>query len=300
MYRYTGFSLTFDSELELPELAEGHAAPEVIIRRGQVDPADMFSAPDDEVISRSVAQFRIRGGREIVVDAIPDADPGALRASLLGKVMAYLLRQRGWLPLHASAVEILGSVRGGVEKQSSAVLFLGHSGAGKSTTAAAFHARGYPVIADDLGAVKSLDGSVLLHGTWSGLRLLADALAVIGTSSSPACFLDYKHVFRLERRGSDAPIPIKRIYFLEYRDNQKGPRIHAEAIRGFPAVALLNSNSYLESSRSSDELLQLNLERAASIAPATRIYRLFRPRSLDCLPELVDFVERDITGDTPA
>jgi hypothetical protein len=215
-----------------------------------------------------------------------------VRAALLGKVMAYLMRQRGWLPLHASAVEIHGS----------AALFLGHSGAGKSTTAAAFYSRGYPVLADDVGAVKFTDGKVLLHTTWSGLRLFDDALAVIGASPPPACFLDDKHVFHLDRRGSDVLIPVRRIYFLEYAGKENTCRIHAEVVGAFSAVALLNSNSYLDSPDAGDRPLQLNLERAASVASTVPVYRLFRPRSLRYLAQLVDFVEKDIheTGNTNA
>jgi hypothetical protein len=94
-----------------------------------------------------IGTFLIRSGSEILVDAHPEVDDELLQLVILGPVLAALLQQRGCLVLHASAVEMGGA----------AVGFLGVRGAGKSTTAAALCARGYPLLADDMLAVW-LDG----------------------------------------------------------------------------------------------------------------------------------------------
>ena len=70
-------------------------------------------------------------------DALTDADAASY---LAGYVLAFVLRLRGSVPLHASAVAIDGR----------ALLFVGDSWAGKSSTAAAFSILGYPVLADDI------------------------------------------------------------------------------------------------------------------------------------------------------
>jgi hypothetical protein len=62
---------------------------------------------------------------------------------LLGPVLGLVLRLRGVMCLHASAVEIAGR----------AVAFVGDAGAGKSTTAAALARLGQGVISDDIVAV---------------------------------------------------------------------------------------------------------------------------------------------------
>jgi len=69
-------------------------------------------------------------------------------AYLLGPVIGLLLRLRGVICLHASAVT-LGD---------SAVAFVGSEGAGKSTTAAALAQRGHTVISDDIVALSERDG----------------------------------------------------------------------------------------------------------------------------------------------
>jgi len=287
MYRYSAFSLTIDSELELPELAEGGGEPDVVIRLGTVAQYQKPATIDDEVaLPLNIGRFHVKGGREIVVDPSPDADPSVLRVMLQGRLMAYLLRQRGWLPLHASGVAIDGQ----------AVLFLGESGAGKSTTAAAFYARGHKVLADDVGAVRVAGGSVELRTAWSGLRLLPDASEIIRHRAATPEFQYDKHVFHLGRPEPAASFPVKRIYFLEYGIADRRLSVRTDLIPESSVVALLNSHSFLRAWRAGNELLQINLERSASLAAVMPVHRLIRPRSMGSLPELVDLIERDVTS----
>ena len=285
MYLYSAFSLTIASELELPELAEGQGEPDVVIRLGSVTRQPQPATIDDEVaITLDVGGFHIKCGREIVVDPLPGADPGVLRVLLEGRVMAFLLRQRGCLPLHASGIAIGGQ----------GVLFVGESGGGKSTTAAAFYSRGHHVLTDDVGAVRVVGGRVELRTGWSGLRLLEDARKVIRRRAQPSGFQDVKHVFHLERPESGAsPFSVKRIYFLEYSADDQLP-VRSDVLKGSSAAAILNSHSFLRPWRSDNELLRINLGRCASVAAVLPVHRLVRSQSLGCLPELVDFVEKDI------
>jgi hypothetical protein len=284
MYRYSAFSLTIASELELPQFAEGEGEPDVVIRLGSVTRQPQPATIEDEVaITLGVGGFHIKCGREIVVDPLPDADPGVVQVLLQGRVMAYLLRQRGCLPLHASAIAIEGQ----------GVLFAGESGAGKSTTAAAFYAGGHSVLTDDVGAVRVVDGRVELRTGWPGLRLLDDARKVIQRRAHPAGYQDDKHVFDLERHESTASFPVKRIYFLEYGANDQ-LSVRAEVIQGSSAAALLNSHSFLRPWKAGNELLRINLGRCASLAAVFPVHRLVRSQSLGCLPKLVDFVVKDI------
>jgi hypothetical protein len=285
MYRYSAFSLTIDSELELPEFAEGRGEPDVVIRLGTVARYQKPATIEDEVaIPLNIGRFHIKSGREIIVDPLPEADPSVLRVMLQGRLMAYLLRQRGWLPVHASAVAIGGQ----------AVLFAGESGAGKSTTAAALYARGHKVLTDDVGAVRVVNGCVELPAGWSGLRLSDDTGEIIRNHTATPEFQYDKHVFRLERPESAASWPVKRIYFLEYGIASRRPAPRRDVIAGSSAVALLNSHSFLRPWRAGNELLRINLERSACVAAIVPVHRLIRPRSLNSLPELVDLIEKDV------
>jgi hypothetical protein len=155
--RYVAYGLRILSDLPLPELdsrADGEI-PQIRIERGPVasgleNPTlqgGLFETSPGKFLLRmeGVARYLVTGGDRIVIDLAPDADPGSVRLFLLGSVFGALLHQRGLLPLHASAIET----------PKGAVLFAGFSGAGKSALAAAFHVRGYTVIADEICA---LDG----------------------------------------------------------------------------------------------------------------------------------------------
>jgi hypothetical protein len=287
MHRYSGFSLTIDSELELPDLSPGNGDPDVIVRLGSVSCRERPATIEDEVVPvAALGRFRIKGGREIVVDPLAGADPSLVRAFVAGKLMAYLMRQRGCLPLHASGVAIGGK----------GVLFLGERGAGKSTAAAAFYARGHRVVADDVGAVRAAGNGVELQASWSGLRLLDDARHVVDPHAAPSGFHDDKHVFKLEGAATASRFPVKRIYFLNYEAPDSRLHARTHVLHGLSSVALLNSNSFLRHWNAGSELRQINLNRSAAIASLVKVHRLVRPRRMDYLPELVDFVETDVAG----
>src|SRR5262249_58644811 len=107
-----------------------------VVCRAAVDPLRLWW-PD-------VATFRVWGGGGIDVEQVSGVEEPVLRLFLLGPALAVLLPQRGRLVLHASAVGI----------GEGAVCFLGGPGRGKSTIAAALHARGHGLVADDVTVVQ--------------------------------------------------------------------------------------------------------------------------------------------------
>ena len=80
---------------------------------------------------------------------------------LTGPVLVFLLRLRGVLTLHASAVQI-----GGV-----GIGLAGPHGAGKSTTAAALAVRGCPVLTDDVLCAARRPGGWMVEPAGSLIRL---------------------------------------------------------------------------------------------------------------------------------
>ena len=91
-----------------------------------------------------VADFLALSGTTIVVDPAPGSDPTEVRAYVLGSMLGTILHQRGAMVLHGSAVET----------PAGAVAFVADHGVGKSTLAAAMYRAGYPLLTDDLCAVR--------------------------------------------------------------------------------------------------------------------------------------------------
>jgi hypothetical protein len=280
MYRYSGYGLGIDSELELPELPAGDGEPDVVIRLGSVPANSRPSIPDEEFAFNTLAgAFRIRGGTEIIVDPLPGAAPGALNVVLLGKIMAFLLRQRGWLPLHASVVVVDGQ----------AVLFLAPSGGGKSTTAAAFHARGHMAVADDIGAVRVVNQQSIVRPAWGRIRLPDDSCELLAGLNLQSEFHFDKHTYRLSATNLRRSFPVNRIYSLEF-----GEELRTEVLAPLEAVAVLSRHSFARHRILGKEALRIHLRECASVASATGVYRLERPRSLSGLSALAGMVEKSL------
>ncbi|NBV24387.1 MAG: hypothetical protein EBS05_21015 [Proteobacteria bacterium] len=173
---YRAYNLVIESPTPLPPLpADGTGGPpDVVIRQASVAADGLpvarsrraFAHVGENVVwldVKGVARFLIERGEAITFEPYAGADDDTLRLYLLGSGLGALLHQRGHLVLHANAVQV----------GDGAVLFAGVSGAGKSTTAAVFHQKGYRVIADDVTAV---DGEGRALGGSPHLKLWEDAL----------------------------------------------------------------------------------------------------------------------------
>ncbi len=88
---------------------------------------------------------------------------------LLGPILAYALRRRGTLALHASSIVV----------NERALLVAGAPGAGKSTVAAACALRGATVITDDVAAIEWRGEQPFVMAGYPRLRLWGDVAAAL-------------------------------------------------------------------------------------------------------------------------
>lgn len=278
---YSAYGLVVDSDIDLPELVQVVGAADVAIRLGSVPVVEHKATLREEyVFNNDCGAFRIRDGCEILVELKPCAAPQVVRLLLLGRVMAFLLRQRGWLPLHSSAVMI--DRRG--------VLFLGPSGTGKSTTASAFYRSGHAVIADDVAAVMAGSGRCVIQPGQSRVRLLEDSgYLLAGLHARPPEFQLDKLSYHLADHGVRDLIPLQRIYVLE-----TGEEFATERLSGVCATALLANHSFVKRTRSQISVLKEHLRHCAAVASMVPVYRLVRPSGLSRLADLVQLVEDEI------
>jgi hypothetical protein len=301
IFSYLAYGLRIHTSIPLPELVAEGGEREVSIRLGRVEHPQFSETPEadsaffsptpeeDYVFFREVGSFLVRGGNEIVVDPSPGLDERVLRLLLIGPVMAVLLRQRGHLVLHASAVAVAGA----------AILFLGSSGRGKSTTAAALRARGHRLVTDDVAVLRVEESPPLVYPSFPHLKLWPDALVSLG--DDPETLPQWNPY--LEKRArpaatefSSTPLPVKKIYILDEGD----------ALRLFP---LTPQEAFLEVARhtyGSDYGLQpaMGLGSAShffkcqSIIDKVAVRSLIRQKYLSQLPNLVRLIEEDSARDT--
>jgi hypothetical protein len=244
-----------------------------------------FRANTGEIIFfwEGVGRFVARGGCEIVVDPAPEVDERVLRSFILGSVLAMILHQRGRLVLHASAVAVDGA----------AVAFLGGSGWGKSTTAAALHTRGHRVVADDVMAVQESAGCPAVCPGFPQIKLWPEAVISLGDDVNRLPRLHpllEKRVRRVTDGFSQNPLPLGQVYVLTFGETQE-----IEPLRPQEALVELVRHSYLTHllrplGEASSHFLQ-----CASLVKNVSIYRLKRPRSLRELSDLAQLVEENLS-----
>ena len=163
-YSYQAFGVTVASQIPLPELKPyyGPRSPDVNVNigkvfmgRGETGESKGYYQGEKELLLfriKDVGSYRIKNGREIVIEPAENAEIREVRLYLLGFAFGALLWQRGILPVHGSAVKT----------KESCFIITGGKKAGKSTLAAAFVEDGYEILTDDI-ARSILTGRVI-HG----------------------------------------------------------------------------------------------------------------------------------------
>ena len=215
----------------------------------------------------------------------------------LGPVLGYLLRMRGQIVLHASAVGLAPRDHPDHEA-AGAVALVGPPGAGKSTTAAAFAMRRCPVLTEDAAALREPQGENAPFDVLPGyplIRLWADSVEMLYGAPDALPLLTPtwdKRYLALDETGVDAfldtPLPLRAIMMLERReDSDDAPR--AEMIPPAEAFIALVGNTYrnlvLDRDQRIDEFR--GLHRLLRTTPVFRIIPHVDPDRIDDLLDLI-------------
>jgi hypothetical protein len=287
---YHAYGLRIESELPLPEFLAAEAGGDVVIRFAEpnstpLEPLVSFVqvTPEEAILSLAeIGAFRIRAGSEITIRLAPGVETSLLQLYLVGTVMALLLYQRGFLVLHASAVEVDGS----------AVAFLGVSGAGKSSTAAALHTRGHRIVADDVVPVDLKALRPMASPGFPQLKLyptVAHSLGYHRQSLRPLHSKEGKQGCRVAREFSPSPLLLRHLYVLE-----SGPVPHIEPLCPQQALIELIRHSY------PTRLLHCggvaHFQQCARLLQQIPVYHLQKPDDPAALPDLVRQVEAHLAA----
>lgn len=233
--------------------------------------------PGDVVFrTTGVGRCAVRDGTTLIVDPAPGATPDELRQWLFGRVFSVLLHQRGLFIIHADTVDIDGG----------AIAFMGASGQGKSTTAAAFCAAGRPLVCEDVTAV---DGTDVLAG-YPVLKLdraSADALALQpmpghAHPTKDKLGISVAEGFTSERR------PLACAYVVT-----DGDALRTEELSRQQAAVVLLENAYCAGYFDDDQAPAF-LAAAARLARAIPVRRLVRPRTFGSLDGVIDLVTSEL------
>ncbi len=241
MPRYGVFGFTIESTIEFPELEQAGTGDQVDWRicavQGECPGFAAASLGIDSVYGdvhvrtyASETMLRMafddtgvfdvhRARREIVWYPGPFPTEAAVRADVLGRVMALAAHADGYLTLHASAVSIAGR----------AVAVVGPKHAGKSTLALALVRNGARLITDDTLVVRLQPGAVWAAPGIQRIRVWEDTARALGLCVSgngegkPAATL-------APNERETAPLPLAACYLLAPSGEPNGDDPHGAAI----------------------------------------------------------------------
>lgn len=289
---YKAYSLNIASEIEFPELKKSNKAADISITLGKVcqeglkDPKQGFAfcqVSQNELWLKipNVAAFHMIDGKNIIVDIDPQSDLKSVRLFLLGSCIGAILQQRRQLALHSNAIRVGGGC----------VLFMGISGIGKSTLAAAFNKRGYQVLADDIAVV---DEKNEVHPGIPQLKLWQDTLHKLEIEKKGRAHIRpevEKYAFPLKSDFCEKPLPIKAIYLLSQHNQDEFIK---ESFHGINKFNPIKNNTYRLQYIKGMGLEAWHMQRCCSLAAITPITKITRPNFKFCLKELIDIIEKDL------
>lgn len=190
-----------------------------------------------------------RDGTKVIANWPPTSTLKDTVSYLLGPILGFVLRLRGVICLHASAINVEGL----------AIVFVGQKGAGKSTTAAAFARKHYPLLSDDIAALsEDQEGTILVQPGYPRMRLLPDSLKQLsGVASSfpplPQIGGGRRYHFDLIQNGyrfQHQPLSLTAIYLLDVRcSDPSAPYIEDDCVQGAFVSLVENTFSNLSLDR---------------------------------------------------
>lgn len=189
---------------------------------------------------------------------------------LVGPILGLLLRLRGIVCLHASAVSI----------NDRAVVFVGPEGAGKSTTAAAFATQGHPVLSDDIVGLIERGAEFQILPAYPRVNLWPDSVKLLFGSANALPMItagwDKRYLKIGEVRGTkfeERRLPLGAIYVLG--ESTGGSEKGVEIISQKTALMMLVENTYatnfLDAKQRAEEFEVLS--RVVATVPVRKINR---------------------------
>ena len=296
MHYYSAYGLTIASDIVLPALAPAPVGP-ADISIAAADIPDSFGGNIrfrnwEASPSRFLSHFHDTGrvlveeGSRISYDRFAACDDSQIVSIILGTSLAAALMQRGILPMHACSVLT----------DHGAVLVMGASGAGKSTTLGGLLELGLPMMADDVTAITAADdGTVVAIPAFPAIRLWEDSLTALGRTSEGLQQVRSdmnKHYLPIERFHAKTE-PVHAVFQL-VPDN--GANLRIVPIEPAFQVATLSKFIFRKNFIDGMELRKPAFERIAQMANQVRLFEVRRPpiaippsavaqAMLDCLRE---------------
>lgn len=293
---YNANGLNFASEIAFPEMRPADNIYDVTIRYGKV-PEKLDNIAYQGVCTQispghylltidGVARYLLKDGNEVTIEPFGHVNEDDVRVFFLSSVMGAICHQRGLLPLHASAIAL----------KDSCILFAGNSATGKSTVAAAFYAKGYSLLSDDICSI-SLDrqGLPVVNPGYIQLKLWADSLKLLkNVPVEPRRLRNKidKYSVIVNNDTGIHPLPINKIYVLT---NNKTGEIKVSQIRGRAKLSPIMRNTFRFYLYRRIGAIPAHLSIVNKLFYNTRVNHVSRSYRPGGIEKLVNILEKDFS-----
>lgn len=216
--------------------------------------------------------------RRVTCTPLPDVSRDYAENIFSNQVLPLLWTYEGTPVLHASCVVIDGGAFG----------FLGRSGRGKSTLAAAFARFGHAFLTDDGMVIERAAGEVQVRPYLPSIRLLPDSQgAVLGPESVPAASGEVTLKARVSASSliphTRNPAPLRGIYVLD-EPASDAPMFKPMTVPA--AIDALLQHSFLLDSHDKTKM-RSHFKVMADLAEGFPVFALDYPRDFDRLEDTV-------------
>jgi hypothetical protein len=199
-----------------------------------------------------------------------------IRHLLLNQVIPLVLSHLGRIVLHAAACAM----------PQAAIAFMGSTGAGKSTLAASFGLKGFPILTDDCLLIEEQEGVVVSVPSYPGLRLWSESISALFEEEpvlQPVAHYTEKKRLLVEQDQFNGPTLLSAIYVLTEPED-------SEEFTGVTITPLAESEAIFEAIKHTFQLdisdrakLRRDFKQYEWLAKSVPFFKLAFPREHACL-----------------
>lgn len=304
MYYYKVYSFTIQVPFAIDELISiPSQLTDIIIQEEPVSPTlknissqgEFFNGHIEYQISenkeillfiKDIGYYHIYNKNTVTIQRLEGVSNEDISLYLLGFCFGFIVSLHETFALHGSAV---GTSEG-------CIMFVGESGAGKSTTAAQFVQRGFNLIADDVCVIhfdKDDQGQekIYVQPAYPQLKLWGDSAEQLNYATEELKTVsDTWNKYRVPSKDifQAQACPLKAIYFLEPTENEL---FKIYELKGFDKVLACTQNTYNRRATLLLGLEQQHFEFCTKIASKIPIRKIERGNNFEHIKSMVDKIK---------